>query len=219
MESASPATRLWLGDWGPIVRDPIDLLRAAYVVAAIVYASATGEGVVNLAASSVAVVAARFVNLPRVYDLAFIGAMTLTGWGEALGFYDRFTHYDTVVHFLVPATIAPIVYILLARAEVVPRLHDTSERRHHLGVFVVTLSFGLAIGALWEIFEWTSDHVVGSHLVLGEQDTVGDLVADGCGAAFGAALLLVWSIFGWGSERRAPGVEARKTASAHNSYR
>jgi predicted membrane protein DUF2238 len=216
METASPANKLWLGDWGPVVRDPLDLLRVAYVVAAIAYVSATGHGAANLAASSVAVVGARFVDLPRLYDLAFIGAMTLTGWGDALGLYDRFTHYDTVVHFLVPATIAPIVYILLARAEVLPRLHDTSERRHHIGVFVVTLSLGLAIGALWEIFEWTSDHVFGSHLVLGEQDTVSDLVADGCGAAVGGLLLLVWSIFGWGSERRVPAVEARQTVAVRD---
>jgi uncharacterized membrane protein YjdF len=202
--TATTQHRLLLGDWGRVIRDPIDLLRLAYVVAAVVFAIVVGEGIINLAASSIAVVGARFVNLPRPYDLAFIGAMTLTGWGEALGLYDRFTHYDSVVHFLVPFAIAPIVYILLARAEVVPHLRDTSERRHHLGVFVVTLALGLAIGALWEIFEWTSDHVAGSSLVQGETDTVSDLLADACGAAAGGVLLLLWSIFSWGSERRLP---------------
>jgi hypothetical protein len=200
-------SRVLLGDWGPVVRDPLDLLRLAYVVAAISYAGATGEGVANLAFSGAAVVAARFVNLPRPYDLAFIGAMTLTGWGEALGLYDRFPSYDNVVHFLVPSAVAPIVYIVLARLEVLPRLRDTSERRHHVGVFVVTLALGLAIGAVWEIFEWTADHVLGSSLVLGEADTIGDLVADGCGAAAGAVLLVVWSVYGWEAERRVPGAE------------
>src|SRR5919108_1415734 len=120
---ASPATakrRLIVGDWGPVIRDPLDVLRLLYVAAAIAFVSVTGEGAVNLAAASIAVVAARFVNLPQPYDLAFIGAMTLTGWGEGLGLYDRFAHYDSVVHFLVPSAIAPIVYILLARVEVLP---------------------------------------------------------------------------------------------------
>ena len=96
------------------------------------------------------------------------------------------------------------MYILLARGEIVPKLHDRHERRHRVGIFVVTLALGLAIGALWEIFEWTSDHTVGSNLVLGEADTIGDLVADGAGALLGAALLVVWSLYGWESERRRP---------------
>jgi hypothetical protein len=183
--TATTGRRLLLGDWGRIIRDPLDVLRLTYVIAAVAYVSVTGEGTVNLAASSLAVLGARFVDLPQPYDLAFIGAMTLTGWGDALGLYERFPNYDSVVHFLVPSTMAPIVYILLARAEVLPRLR----------------------GALWEIFEWTSDHLFGSSLVRGESDTVGDLVADGCGAAAGGVLLLLWSVFGWASERRLPGGE------------
>jgi uncharacterized membrane protein YjdF len=195
---------LLLGDWSRVVRDPIDVLRIAFVAAAVAFGAVEHAHVTNLAFSSVAVVAARFVNLPRRYDLAFVGAMTLTGWGDALGLYDRFSSYDNFVHFLVPFAIAPIVYILLARLEVLPNLRDTSEARHHLGVFVVTLALGLAIGALWEIFEWSSDHMLGSHLQHGQTDTITDLVADGSGALVGGALLAVWRLFSWASERRVP---------------
>ena len=195
---------LLLGDWHPVVRDPLDVLRGAFVAAAVVYAATGGGKVINLAVSSAAVVGVRFLSLPRPYDLGFLVAMTLTGWGDALGLYDRFPRYDNVVHFLVPAAIAPIVYILLARADALPDLRDRSERRHHVGVFLVTLALGLAIGAVWEIFEWCSDRLFGSHLALGESDTIGDLVADGCGALFGGALLVLWSMFGWGTQRRLP---------------
>jgi len=196
------AQTLLLGDWHPLLRDPLDLMRLAFVGAAIAYVALSGNSVVNLVVSSIAVVAVRFVSLPRPYELGFIVAMALTGWGDALGLYDRFHDYDRLVHFLVPFEVAPVVYILLARADVLPDLHDTGERRHHLGVFVVTLAFGAAIGALWEVFEWCSDHVLGSHLQHGQTDTIGDLVADTCGALVGGALLVVWSLYGWESQRR-----------------
>jgi hypothetical protein len=195
---------LLLGDWNPVVRDPIDVARIAFVVAAIAYAASGHGKVVNLVFSSAAVVAVRFVKLPRPYDLGFVLGMALTGWGDALGLYDAFSQYDSVVHFLVPLTLAPIVYILLARAGVLPHIGERGERHHVVGVFLVTLAFGAAIGALWEVFEWCSDHLFGSHLQKGQTDTIGDLVADTAGALVGGVLLVVWSMFGWESERRLP---------------
>ncbi len=195
---------LLLGDWHPVVRDPLDLMRVAFVAGAAVYVAASGSSVINLIVSSAAVVGVRFVALPRPYELGFILAMALTGWGDALGLYDRFTHYDRLVHFLVPFELAPVIYILLARMDVLPDLRDTRERRHRLGVFVVTLALGAAVGALWEVFEWCSDHTLGSHLQHGQTDTIGDLVADTTGALVGGALLVVWSIYGWESQRRRP---------------
>jgi len=182
----------------------LDALRVAFVLAAIGYVAAGAGSEINLAFSSAAVVAVRFVALPQPYELAFIVSMALTGWGDALGLYNRFSHYDNVVHFLVPCAIAPIVYILLARGDVLPDLRQRGERHHFVGIFVVTLSLGLAIGALWEIFEWSSDHTLGSSLVHGESDTVVDLVADGCGALVGGLLLVAWRVYGWGTERRIP---------------
>jgi uncharacterized membrane protein YjdF len=201
------ARKLLLGEWHPLVRDPIDVLRVLFVAAAVAYVAADRTSVVNLAVSSAAVVAVRFIDLPRPYELGFLLAMGLTGWGDALGLYERFSGYDNVVHFLVPLAIAPIVYILLARGDVLPDLSDTRERHHHLGVFVVTLALGAAIGALWEVFEWCADHALGSHLQRGQTDTIGDLVADSCGALVGGILLVFWSMYGWESQRRRVGVQ------------
>jgi hypothetical protein len=197
---------LLLGDWNAVVRDPLDVLRIAFVAGAVVYVATSGSSLVNLAFSAAAVVAVRFVELPRPYELGFIAAMTLTGFGDALGLYDRFGFYDNIVHFLVPFAIAPIVYILLARADVLTDLRDTRERHHRVGVFVVTFALGAAIGALWEVFEWCSDHALGSHLQHGQTDTIGDLVSDTLGALLGGLLLVLWSIHGWESQRRRPGV-------------
>ena len=197
---------LLFGDWGRVVRDPIDVLRITFFVGAVVFA-ATGEvkGTVNLLIGGVFLLVARAVNLPRLYDLALVVAMILTGWGEALGLYDLFPSYDNYVHFLTPMFTSQVAYIALARVEVVPDPRDYATVPHYVGIFVITASLGLAIGAIWEVIEWSFDGLFGSDLSLGNDDTVGDLIADGLGSLTGGALLVAWAKFGWGSVRRIPG--------------
>jgi hypothetical protein len=197
---------LVFGEWNPVVRDPLDLLRGVFVVGAVALAALGESGWLPLTVATGAVIGVRFLNLPRAFDLAFIVAMALTGWGEALRLYDRFGYYDVFVHFLVPLFGAPCVYIALARLDTLPDPDDAyGSRRHLAGIFVVTLALGLAIGAVWEMLEWTSDTTLGSNLALGEKDTIGDLVADGAGAFCGGLLLVAWAVFGWATVRRLPG--------------
>jgi hypothetical protein len=47
------------------------------------------KGVANLLVAGVALLVARAIDLPRLYDLGFTVAMIFTGWGEALGLYER----------------------------------------------------------------------------------------------------------------------------------
>ncbi|MGY2084082.1 hypothetical protein [Blastococcus sp. SYSU DS0539] len=52
--------------------------------------------------------------------------MALQGFGEVWGLYDRFVRFDDLVHFSLPMLTAPVVYIALARLDVVP---DPGTRR------------------------------------------------------------------------------------------
>jgi hypothetical protein len=205
----TPRARDWrealLGDWHPLVRDPVDVLKLLFVAGTIAFAAMGRSTAIGLAAASAVLVVAHFVNLPRPYDLALVGAMALIAYGTAFDLYQRIPHYDKAVHGLSPFLWAPVVYILLVRLDVLPELSDPHERHHRIGIFLVTFALGLAIGALYEIAEWTMDALLGSRLVHGEQDTVTDLIADGIGSATGGALLVVWSVFGWGTVRRLPG--------------
>jgi hypothetical protein len=209
------ARTFFMGDWGRVIRDPIDLLRVAFLVGA-VYFAVSGEvkGVGNLLVGGAAVLVARLVNLPRLYDLGFVVAMILTGWGEALGLYDLIGSYDNFVHFLVPMLGSQVAYIALARLEVLPDLRDETTTRHYVGIFIVTFALGIAIGGLWEIVEWSSDNTLDSELQLSNDDTVGDLIADCLGSATGGALLVAWTVYGWGSVRRIPGESAREDVKA-----
>jgi hypothetical protein len=204
-----------MGDWGRVVRDPIDLLRLTFFLGALIFL-ALGEmkGVANLVVGGAALLVARAIDLPRLYDLAFTLAMILTGWGEALGLYDAWKPYDNVVHFIVPMFCSQVAYIGLARLEVLPDMRDEFVPHRFLGIFTITFALGVAIGGVWEIFEWASDEVFGSNLSMGNDDTVGDLISDTLGAAAGGLLLVAWTRYGWGSVRRIPGSNRAEEADA-----
>ncbi|WP_448618300.1 hypothetical protein [Geodermatophilus sp. URMC 65] len=78
----------------------------------------------------------------------------------------------------------------------------------------MTAALGIAVGALWELFEWRSDAWFGTQLSEDNDDTNGDLFRDTLGSLVGAALLVVWARFGWGSVRRIPGVNTHEEVSA-----
>jgi hypothetical protein len=207
--------RLLLGDWTPLLRDGIDLLRLSLLVGAVVLAvGGDVGGAVFLAFLGVLTVLARLINLPRVYDLCFTGAMVLQGFGEVLGAYDQFAHFDDLVHFTLPLLTAPVLYIGLARLDVVPDPKDETHVRHFVGMAIVAAALGVTLGAVWEIVEWRSDAWFGSDLQHGNDDTVGDLVRDGLGSLVGAALLVAWARYGWGSVRRIPGVNTYEDVDA-----
>ncbi|MGY1726480.1 hypothetical protein ACI79J_05870 [Geodermatophilus sp. SYSU D01062] len=207
--------RLVMGDWTPVLRDGIDVLRLVLLAGGVAYALAgrAGDAAVLLFLGAVTVLA-RLVDLPRVYDLALTVGMVLQGFGETLGLYDRFVRFDDLVHVVLPMLTAPVVYIALARLDVVPDPRDETHLRHYVGIAVVTTALGVTVGALWEVYEWRSDAWFGTGLSEGNDDTNGDLVRDTLGSLVGAALLVVWARFGWGSVRRIRGVNTHEEVSA-----
>ncbi|SET22953.1 hypothetical protein [Geodermatophilus poikilotrophus] len=206
---------LLMGDWTPVVRDGIDVLRLAIFAGAAGYAASGqwGSAALLVALGSITLVA-RLVNLPRLYDLSLTLGMALQGFGETLGLYDEFVRFDDLVHFTLPMLTSPVVYIALARLDVVPDPRDETHLRHYVGIGVVTAALGIAVGALWELFEWRSDAWFGTQLSEDNDDTNGDLFRDTLGSLAGAALLVVWARFGWGSVRRIPGVNTHEEVSA-----
>jgi len=212
----SAATRkLVMGDWSPVVRDPLDVMRLLFGVAALAFAAAGDTaGAFNLGLAFAVLIAARLANLPRLYDLAVIVALLFTQGGEAVNLYDAIAWYDRVVHVVVPLLASQVVYLCLARIEVMPDPQQETLPHHDAGMFIAVFALGLAVGALWEIFEYTSDGVFGSALQEGNTDTVGDLIADATGSLIGGGLMVLWSKRGWGSVRRIPGDSEREETSA-----
>lgn len=207
--------KLLLGDWTPLVRDGIDLLRLALVIAtgaALVAGNVGGALAFGFAAGFALL--ARLVNLPRPYDFGFVLVLTLHAAGEAFGWYDSLEWFDRVVHVVLPCLVAPVLYIGLARLEVLPDPRDDTHARHYVGMAIVTFCLGMAVGGLWEIIEFSSDGMLDTALSEGNSDTVGDLVADAAGSALGALLLVAWARWGWGSVRRVTGVNTYEDVDA-----
>jgi len=203
--------KLVLGDWTRLIRDPQDVYRAVFIVATVIW-GLSGRPVAFLAFGCVVLVLARIVNLPRFYDFSLIVAWVLLAWGEVLGFYDSWTSYDNVVHFTVPLLVTGIVYLCLVRLHILPQLNELTQAHQKFGFFLTALMLGMAIGAAWEIVEFTLDSTTSSHLQVGVHDTSTDLIFDTLGAVGSATILLLWSLGGH-SLRRRPGA-----ALAHKPF-
>jgi hypothetical protein len=111
-------------------------------------------------------------------------------------------HYDKLVHFVLPAAVAPTVYVLLIRLDLVRDLADRHTRAHPAGIVIVTLGLGMTVGVVYELYEYFAVNVLHAGLHVGYGDTIGDLLDDGVGSLIGGLLLVVWQIRGWGSVRR-----------------
>jgi uncharacterized membrane protein YjdF len=195
--------KVLLGDWSPWIRDPIDVLRLIFIVASIVW-GITGHPWGQVIGASLVLVLARIASLPRFYDFSLIVAMTLVGWGEVLGIYDSWRYYDNVVHTTVPLLLTGLLYVCLIRLDVAPELRELRSGRQRVGFFLNVLVLGMAIGAAWEIVEWTLDTTTDSHLIISTTDTATDLIWDTIGSLASATILVLWSL-GNHSLTRRPG--------------
>ena len=89
-----------------------------------------------------------------------------------------------------------------------PDLDEDAGLHDRVAMVVVTLAFGLAIGGLFEIWEWFSNTLLGTEMFVTYGDSIGDLIDDALGALAGGLILLVWTGRGWRTWR-APGAALR----------
>ena len=211
-------SKLLLGDWNRIIRDPLDVLRVLFFAGTAVWVAIGGAAAGGLVAASLVLLAGRLVSLPRFYDLSLIIAMTITGWGSALHLYGQFGWYDDVVHAVMPLLVTPIVYLLLVRLGVVPELRDLTQLHQELGFFLIAFCFGMAIAGGWEVVEWWLDKWTGETRVKDAADTADDMTSGVYGSLGGGLLLIAWSQVGL-PLKRAPGDVAAQLRAARRATR
>ncbi len=103
--------------------------------------------------------------------------------GSAFEAYERFFWWDAMLHFasgIVLSYAAFLVLYVLFRRE-----------KMHASPFIIAVfsfSFGLALGGVWEIFEFATDSIFGTNMQRnGLQDTMWDLIVDAIGS-----LIVAW---------------------------
>src|SRR6201991_956583 len=207
-------TLVFLRDWHPILRDPLDVFRLSFPVGALIYAfMGNWDAAVRLAAPGVAVFLVRAIDVPRPVDWVFSIAMFFQGWGNALHLFSQFWWYDNLVHITLPMSLAPILYIGFARLDVVPDPSERSGSNWQLaGMALITLALGVTAASFYEVYEWAVDHWFGQHLFIGETDTVTDIADGFLGAGIGGLFLAVLAIAKYTTRRLPTRVERRVLA-------
>jgi hypothetical protein len=194
---------VFLRDWHPLLRDPLDLFRLSFPVGAAVFAvQGDWDAAVRLFLPGVAVFAVRAIDVPRAVDWVFAAAMFFQGWGNALHLFNAFWWYDNSVHITLPMSLAPILYIGFSRLDVVPDPAErTGSNAELLGMALITGCLGVTAASFYEIYEWVVDNWFGQHLFIGETDTITDLADGFLGAGLGGLFLAAWALTHYTSRR------------------
>ncbi|MEO8281410.1 MAG: hypothetical protein ABI564_17055 [Ideonella sp.] len=140
------------------------------------------------------------VSIPAEYELLTIlfvfGALFL---GEFRSFYERFWWWDIALHATSGLLLGILGFLLVYVLNEHKRI-DLHMRAGFVALFAFV--FAVAVGALWEIFEFAVDQTFGTTMqkpMLGDAsgltDTMWDLIVDALGA-------LVISVFAWWHMKR-----------------
>jgi hypothetical protein len=157
-----------------------DVLRAlgfVGVLAAFVWFTPTDAGV--LAAALPAIVAPRFLGARAGFDVVFSATVLIAAWSNVFDLYRSIPGWDLVLHVVCTGMLAAMLYLVLARLDVVPPARTAGTRRRTPMVIVTALA--LALGALWEMIEWAGKTFVTDAIFVTYTDTIGDLMAGGVG--------------------------------------
>ncbi len=121
------------------------------------------------------------IFLPLEFEIMFLAFLCGTLFlGEAFEFYLRFSWWDIALHGLSGIMLGWVGFILLFVLSTRERLQASPFL---LGFF--SFCFAMALGGLWEIFEFGMDQTFGLNMQKsGLNDTMGDLIVDCIGAFF-----------------------------------
>lgn len=181
----------------PRLLEPADFFNGVSVAGALVAVTVGAlDAALFLAGTFLALFILRSLELPRAFELTAAIGIVIQGWGNALLLFERIGWYDKAVHFLTPMLMVPALYILLARAGVLPWPWRTGLPRGTLAVFVITLVLGFALAAAWELVEGSADRLLGTSLAHGYFETIDDLYSSLLGSVAGGALLAWLSLTG-----------------------
>jgi hypothetical protein len=194
--------KLLLGDWHPLLRDPLDLARLSFAIAAVLFLLAgKSDAAFALTLGFAVLVVAQRLNVPRRFDALFIFGVGLSTWGNAANLFDAIDKYDNFVHFIFPMSSVPVLYVLNLRLGVVRDISEETDFRHRVGLVVFAAMAGLSLGALYEVYEYVIYNWLDADIEIGYADTIWDMTLDTGGALLGGLLLWVWASQRWPTER------------------
>ncbi len=133
------------------------------------------------------------LSIPNYFIVAIVFFLAATlFFGEASGFYEKFWWWDLLLHGFSAIGFGILGFVIL--------LYLCQSSKLTASSFLISFfafSFAIAIGALWEIFEYAADQTLGTNMQKsGLPDTMTDLIIDSVGALVASICGYVYLQFG-----------------------
>jgi hypothetical protein len=168
-----------------VLADLVRVAGIASIVAAAIGWGPTDVAVLFLAASATIVL--RMLGLRGGVD-ALTGAVVLVAaWSGVLDLYSSIAWWDVAIHVACTGVLVVVGMLVLARTGVVA--HPRDDTTPSFVAIALAITLGLALSALWEIVEWLGHNLVDEAIFVDYDDTIGDIVAGGAGAALAGLLV------------------------------
>jgi hypothetical protein len=117
------------------------------------------------------------VTVPWQLDLLIVLALWIHIAGEVTGRYYTIPHYDTIAHF---ASSLLVAFVAFTAIYILDKYWDGLKMDKYAMAYVVVVTT-MAMGVVWEFFEWGIDLLFGFGAQWGLQDTMKDLLVDTIG--------------------------------------
>ena len=114
------------------------------------------------------------ITLPWSLDLLMASALLLHVGGNTLKAYYLIPGYDTITHFVSSIFISFMAFVVIY---ILDKYWDALLMDTYALAFMVVI-FTMAMGVVWELFEWGIDLLFGIELQWGLHDTMKDLLVD-----------------------------------------
>lgn len=125
--------------------------------------------------------------LPWEVNLLIAVSLYLHVMGHVGGYYVLFApYYDKLTHLVSSVTVALLAFFATILAD-----HQGEIRVTRAAIVIFILTFTLAAGAAWEIYEFTFDQFLGTDLQHGNTDTMVDLIVDLIGSVIVAVSIAI----------------------------
>jgi hypothetical protein len=209
-----PVLPRWLvGDWGTLLRDPVDLIRLGLLAGVLLSAGASDWGhaarfAVGLGLSALV----RLVEAPRPFDAAFALGMGFQAWGAFSGAYENVVGYELVARIVASLSIAAMLYLVLIRIRAVPDLSGRTDIHERTGILLTATSLGFGVGMLYEIGAWASNGLLDARPFTFDE-LIAHMAISFAASAAGALLLVLWDRAGW-TTRRVPAAMLMRAGAA-----
>lgn len=124
------------------------------------------------------------ITLPWILDTLIAFALFFHISGVVLNAYHVIPYYDSLTHFVSSILVAFLAFVSIY---ILDKYWKGLHMNKYAMAFIVVI-FTMAMGVVWEFFEWTTDLLFGTNEQWGLHDTMKDLLIDTIAGIFIAVI-------------------------------